>query len=265
VRQKTPTDAPDEFTRRQWLLKLGQVAAVAGFSGIVPELANFSSAEGQQSAELPPGLYYPSQQHLAHALGHIGSMRAIPRGSETDYVQLASSPSHPQFFSHQEFQIVMRVVEILLGKVDSGALSQTIQWVDTYFYSLAGVREAALHIDPLHRALAVAYYGEEAVRELETSDLETVVRSGIAALQQLSIEQYGQEFLAILAWQQSKLIRTISTAKQDRLLRKFFETTRKEAIRGYYTSVEGLRELDYKGNWYYAVCPGCKEKNRIPE
>jgi hypothetical protein len=44
-------------------------------------------------------------------------------------------------------------------------------------------------------------------------------------------------------------------------LGKFFGTTRTEAVRGYYTSVEGFKELDYKGNWYYAVCPGCEQGN----
>ena len=253
-----PTDVPDEFTRRQWLLKLGQVAAVAGFSGVVPELATvLANAEGQQMTGLPPGLYYPSAEHLGHALGHIGSIRAVPRGSETDYVQLASSPFHPRFFSDQEFQIVKRVVEILLGKVDAVALSQTVQWLDLQFYSLAGVREAALHLDPLHRGLAVAYYGEGAVREMETADPQTIVRSGIAALQQLSNEQYGQGFERISEPQQSRLITTVSAAEQDTPVRKFFEAVRSEAIRGYYTSADGLRELDYKGNWYYAVCPGC--------
>jgi hypothetical protein len=43
-------------------------------------------------------------------------------------------------------------------------------------------------------------------------------------------------------------------------LRKFFETTRTEIARGYYTSAQGLKELDYKGNWYYAACPGCEKE-----
>ncbi|HEV2699301.1 MAG TPA: gluconate 2-dehydrogenase subunit 3 family protein [Terriglobales bacterium] len=253
-----PRDVSDEFTRRQWLLKLGQAAAVAGFSGVVPELATvLANAEGQQMTGLPPGLYYPSADHLGHALGHIGSIRAIPRGSETDYIQLASSPFHPQFFSDQEFQIVKRIVDILLGKVNPGALSQTVQWLDLQFYSLAGVREAALHLDPLHRALAVAYYGEGPVREMETADPQTVVRSGIAALQQLSNEQYGEWFEGISESQQSRLITTVSTSEPDTPVRKLFEVVRTEAIRGYYTSADGLRELDYKGNWYNTVCPGC--------
>ena len=255
------TEVNVDLTRRQWLLKLGQLVAVAGFSGLAPELGSaLPDAEEQESRALPPGLYYPSQEHLSHALGDLGSMHAIPPGSETDYVKPSSLSFRPQFFSDEEFRIVKRYAEILLGKVDSGALAQSVQWLDSYLYSKAGVRQAALNLDPLHRVLAVAYYGEPAVRELETSDPETVVRSGIAALEQLSIEHYGQGFLEIEESQQTKILATISRAEADRSLRKFSETTRVEIVRGYYTSAEGLQELDYKGNWYYAACPGCETK-----
>ena len=253
-----------DLTRRQWLLKLSQLVAVAGFSGVVPELAPaLPGAEGQETRALPPGLYYPSQEHLSHALGDLGSRHSIPSGSETDYLKPSSLPFCPQFFSAEEFPVATRFAEILLGKVDSEALAQSVQWLDSYLYCAAGVRQAALKLDPLHRALATAYYGESAVRELETKDPQTDVRAGIAALEQLSLEQFGQEFLRIDPSQQTKIITTISVAQPDSSLRRFFETTRAEIVRGYYTSAEGLKELDYKGNWYYAACPGC-ETNRPP-
>jgi hypothetical protein len=47
---------------------------------------------------------------------------------------------------------------------------------------------------------------------------------------------------------------------QESALRRFYDLVHREAIRGYYTTRVGLRELDYKGNAYYAECPGC-EKN----
>ena len=259
--ESSQTKVKVDLTRRQWLLKLGQLVAVAGFSGVAPELGSaLPYADGEETRALPPGLYHPSQEHLSHALGDLGGMHAIPPGSETDYVKPSSLPFRPQFFSAEEFRIVKRYAEILLGIVDSGALAQSVQWLDSYLYSKAGVRQAALDLDPLHRVLAVAYYGESAVRELEASDPETVVRSGIAALEQLSIEQYRQGFLEIDESQQTKILTMISASRPDRSLRKFFETTRFEIVRGYYTSAEGLHELDYKGNWYYAACPGCETK-----
>jgi Gluconate 2-dehydrogenase subunit 3 len=256
-----PTTGNEEVTRRQWMLILGRLAAIAGFSGIVPELAAaLPGVEGPGTRALPPGLYYPSQDHLSHALGDLGTVRTIPPGSETEYVKASSRPFRPQFFEDEEFEIVTRIIELLLGKVSPGALLEGVQWLDLYLYSAAGVREAALSLDPLHRALAVAYYGESAVREFETADPQGPVRSGLTALQDLSIEQFGQGFLPLGDSEQIKLITMISSGKPESPLRKLFEILRTEAVRGYYTSAEGLKELDYKGNWYYAVCPACEQK-----
>jgi len=251
------TKIDGELTRRQWLLILGRLAAIAGFSGIAPE---FVAALPAEAPPLPPGLYYPSQDHLSHALGEVDSLHSIPTGSETEYVQPSSGPFRPRFFSDKELKIVSRMTEIMLGKADSGALAQSVQWLDLYLDSAAGIRQAALNLDPLHRTLAAAYYGEAAVQELETSDPQTVVRSGIAALQQLSMEKYAQEFLRVNDSQQNELLSALSAADPKTPPGKFYELVRTEIARGYYTSAEGLKELDYKGNWYYASCPGCEKE-----
>lgn len=253
------TETGGELTRRQWLLILGG-ATLAGFSGVVPELAAaVSGAEGKQPTALPPGLYYPSHDHLASALGELGNLHNIAPGSETEYVESNSLAFHQQFFSDEELKLATRVFGILLGKVGASALSRAVQWLDLYLYSAGGVREAALYLDPLHRALAAAYHGEPAIRDLETTDPQSVVRSGLRALQQHSIERFGREFLTLDEEQQAKLM-VIGTATSDSRLRQFFEEMRTEAIRGYYTTADGLKELDYKGNWYYALCPGCEQK-----
>jgi hypothetical protein len=261
VNEFQSTEVGNEVTRRRWLLILGELATVAGFSGVVPELAAaLSAAEEQKNAGLPPGLYHASQEHLSHALSGLGSIHKIPTGSETEYVQPNSLPFHPQFFSDEEFKLVTRLVEILLGKVNAAALSQAVRWVDLYLDSAPGVREAARTLDVLHRTLAVAYYGETAVRELETADPQEVVRFGLKALQQHSIDQYGRRFMTLGEDQQASLIAAVSTATLDSALRKFLGVMRAEALRGYYTTADGLKELDYKGNWYYASCPGCKQE-----
>ena len=248
-----------ELTRRQWLLILGG-ATLAGFSGVAPDLSAASGAEGQQPTGLPPGLYYPSNEHLSHALHGSRNLHNVAPGSETEYVESNSSAFHQQFFSDEELKLATRFFEILLGRVDTGALSRAVQWLDLYLYSASGVREAALTLDPLHRALAAAYHGEPAIRELETADPQSVVRSGLRALQQHSIERFGREFLTLDEKEQAKFIATIAAATPESPLRKSFEVTRTEAIRGYYTTAEGLKELDYKGNWYYASCPSCEQK-----
>jgi len=260
VNQFQSAEKGRELTRRQWLLILGGTGVV-GFSGVVPELvAALSGIEGEHPPALPPGLYYPSNEHLFHVLHGLGDIHKNASNSETEYVKSDSLAFHQQFLSDEQWKVATRVFEILLGKVDSRALSQAVQWLDLYLCSAAGVRKAALHLDPLHRALAAAYHGEAAIRELESADPQDAVRSGLRALQQHSLERFGGGFLTLNEEQQITLITTVGTTIPESPLRNFFRMMRAEAIRGYYTTRDGLEELDYKGNWYYALCPGCEQK-----
>jgi len=255
-RQRDAIDLP----RRRWILTFG-ATALAGASGTVPRLATaLASPEDQPNAALPPGLFYPSREHLSNAFGDAGDIHTIPPGSETEYVRSISGPFRPQFFSDGEFKVMARVVGILLGNVDARALTQAVGWLDLYLHSAAVAREAALNLDPLHRALAIAYQGETVVRELETATPDRAVRSGIAALERLSVEQCGHGFLSVDPSQATKLVSAIGKEKPESPLRRLYDVTRTEAVRGYYTSAEGLKELDYKGNRYYAVCPGCAQR-----
>lgn len=252
-------DAGDELTRRQWLLRLGEITALAGVAGLAPELATtLAAAEEQAAATLPLGLYEASPQHLIHALAAQGAP-AIPPGSETDYVQPRQGPYIPHFFSPDEFRVVTRLVEILLGRVGAAALAETAEWLDLRFHCAAGVREAARRLDSLHRRLAVAYYGEAHVVELETSDPQAIARAGMAELEEQA-QKLGRPFRELSASQQADLVREMSQAPQGAPLRCFYDLLRRETIRGYYTSRAGLKELDYKGNAYYSVCPGCETK-----
>jgi hypothetical protein len=253
--------AADDLTRRQWILRLGELVALAGVSGIIPEFA--ASVAGQQpsSIALPPGLYEPSQDHLVHALGSAGTKWTPPGGSETDYVFPEKGPYHPQFFSGEEFRVVTRLLGILLGKVDPNALSEAARWFDLYLHSAAGARTAAIELDPMHRILAVEFFGEDAVRELETADPQTIARSGLDALQQLSTRTHEHEFLQLTDAQQAELITMIASSQPQSDLRRLYDLARREATRAYYTSAEGLKELDYRGNAYYGESPGCTPKS----
>lgn len=244
----------DEITRRQWILRLGEIAALAGISGLVPGTV-FVDAQ-QEDANLPPGLYTPSADDLVHALSSAHRSHP-PVGSETDYAQPSASPFQPQFLSLDEYRVVTRAVEIVLGGVDPTALAQATQWIDLWLYSSQGVREMARHLNPLHRSLAVAYFGEKAVTDLERQDPAVVVRKGVAAWNAWSVEKHGNVFLDLGAADQTDVMKAIASLPPDSLLRESWEIIRSEAIRGYYTSAQGLKELDYKGNSYYPECPGC--------
>ena len=95
----TVSSQADDLSRRQWLLRLGEMVVLAGVSGLVPEFATALLGAAQDSsrsaAALPPGLYDASAQHLVHALTSGGNKWSPPPGSETDYAQRNSSPFQP--------------------------------------------------------------------------------------------------------------------------------------------------------------------------
>lgn len=249
-------DLSNEVTRRQWLLRLGEMVALAGASGLIPGIPTRLLADDQGHVNLPPGLYDPSSDDLVNAMSahHHG---APPAGSETGYARPSSTPFQPQFFSPEEFRSVTCIVQVLLGSVDPDALTQTTQWIDLWFHSSTDVRQAAQRLDPLHRALAIAYYGEKSVRDLESADPAAVAREGLALLKKHSNDRYQKDFPDVAPEDQSAMIGALAAAPQDDPLRKFLELIRTETIRGYYTSAAGLKELNYKGNAYYTESPGC--------
>jgi hypothetical protein len=255
-------DPADHLTRRQWILQLGEFVAIAGVSGLVPEMgASLARQAGEEKAiTLPPGLYRSSQDHLRHALSSGGKSWMPPAGSETEYAPPSSLAYEPRFFPLEDFRIVVRLVEVLLGKVEPSASSQAAQWFDLWLFSAPAVRAAAQQLDPMHRVLASAFYGESAVRELQTAQPDAVARVGIGALRDLSSRLYGRDFLELTEAEQFELLRTAAKADPESSVHKFFELIRSEAIRGYYTSAEGLEELDYRGNAYYGQCPECEAK-----
>jgi hypothetical protein len=253
-------DSDEDLTRRAWLLRLGELTVLAGVAGLAPDLADAMRLTVQETAPgLPPGLYEPSAEHLVHVLG-ARDAPLVPPGAETDFAVPWQSPFQPSFFSHHELDVVTRLVEVLLGSVDARALSEAIAWLDLRLQSDSGIRHAARALEPSHRALAVAHYGEARVVEMETVDSQAIVRTGLKLLDQQSREHFGQEFLVLAATAQTDLVREISRTPADAPLGRFYLFVRREAIRGYFTSRAGLTELDYKGNAMYGVCPGCESR-----
>ncbi|PYV16534.1 MAG: hypothetical protein DMG21_11450 [Acidobacteria bacterium] len=265
-----------EVSRRKALIKIGQAGAVAGLLGIPNEgtaTRPVPSAE-QTEAALPPGLYSASNDHLTHALGADGLFHPIPAGSETDFRQPRSGPFEPQFFAPEDFKIIARLVELMLGEPAGSAhlpdraeggpgsvAADVAAWVDFVAANSSGVREAARNLAPLHRALAIRYHGREALERMENTDVEALCREGLAWVDKASKEKFGQGFLALRESDQSTLLSAMSDnpsgADAPEPPRKFFRWLKNQAINGFYRSPAGLKELDFKGNAFYAASPGC--------
>jgi hypothetical protein len=205
---------PEDLSRRMWLLRLGSGAMLSGWSGI-----DLGTAE---SVKLPQGLYEPSIDHLAHVL------KPAPNDAQ---------PAAPRFFGAAEYRQLQDLVARMLDEEPgTPPLPEITAWIDLIVHDAAEVREAARSLSPDHRALAAGFYGEAAVLELETLDVQEICRAGLARLRaepSVTLESLESQGDAFIRW------------------------LKRRVIEGFYTSQAGLKELDDKGNSFYSISPGC--------
>ena len=258
------------LTRRELLVSLGAAAVISGFQDVPGQTPD----SPVPSAQLPPGLYSPSIDHLTHALRSDGPFLAISPAAETEYRRPTLGPYVPQGFTAEEFLLIQRLVEIILGEdlenspshsVDGpqhSIYSECAEWIDLVTASAPAVRRTARNLAADHRSLAVAYFGsEDPLRQLETFEPERVCREGLVWLGEESHHRFGKAFLDAGRANQITLVQAISDARPDKSAvnagTRLFEFLKAECVRGFYTSRLGLKELEYKGNSFYAESPGC--------
>lgn len=235
-------------TRRQWLLQLGGGVVLAGWSGA-----------DLDAADLPPGVYAASRDHLGHALA--GNPVAV--GGETELMQLRGATFQPAFFSADEYQILGCLTALMLGEQrDAAVVREIAEWIDLTLVDAGAVQTAARALSPAHRAVAAAYYGAEPVRKVEEFDAQKVTREGIAWIEAQSRRWHGGSFISRSEPRQIAILQFISDERQDRGTEnagtRFFTYLKERVIDGFYTSKAGLEELGYRGNAFYASPPGCE-------
>lgn len=249
-RLKTDSD----ISRRGALVTIGQAAITLGLASSVP-------AETTASAQLPPGLYQPSSNHLGHALMSSGRFHPVPTDCPTDYIRPRTEPFAPLFFSPAEFTAICRIIQLMLGEVGLLAMQEVAEWIDLCVASSAAVRAAAQDLNTLHRALAVAYFGSDKVTQIESSHPEKICREGLAWVADAARRHGTGQFVSLTEQQQFAILESISDERSgggsENPGTRLFAFVKAEVIRGYYTSQAGLKELDFKGNAFYARSPGC--------
>src|SRR6266403_916157 len=204
------------LTRREWLVSLGSAVVLSRF----PTSAGQAQPESRvASTPLPPGLYQPSFDHLSHALASKGVLFPIPPGAETEYVRPRLGPFAPQGFAQEEFAVVRRLVEIILGEdlknssekpavgAPASIYDEVAEWVDLVVASAPGTRTLALNLPADQRALAVAFFGgEESARYLESFEPDRVCREGLVWLGEESQRRFAKSFLDVDARGQAGLV-----------------------------------------------------------
>jgi len=287
--RESKIENPKLLGRREWLLRLGETAVLMGLGGAAEE-AKLGASPPASSADvaLPPGLHEPSNDHLSHALSSDTRFHSIPAGTETDYLRTPSAPFQPEFLSPQEFEIVRRIVELVIAPAaapsgtgsadpalgsavrsdlsrDTSVVNEVAQWIDLRLSRAALVREAAQRLASDHRALAVVYFGPQRVEELETADPQTTSRDGLRWFEEESQQRYQKLFVGLGDSERRELLGAISDdrpgASQENAGTRLFHWIKGEIIRGYYTSQLGLQELNYRGNAFYPEPPGCEGRD----
>jgi hypothetical protein len=172
-----------------------------------------------------------------------------------------------------EFQIVQRLVEIILGEdlrnesakpggTQAGIYEEVAEWIDLVVASGPRIRTLAKKLPADQRALAVACLGSEVqVCELERFEPEQVCRQGFAWIGEESQRRFEKNFLNAGGTSQVEIVLSISDGGRDKAVEhagtRLFDLLKAECIRGFYTSHIGLKELDYKGNAFYGAPPEC--------
>jgi len=212
-------------------MHVGGGAVLAGWSGI-----------DLTAAELPPGVYEPSRDHLGHALAG----QPMAAGGETELVQISRGTFEPAFFQPHQYRTIVQLVAVTLGETPDAAIVHEIaEWIDLTVAESAAVRAAARALSPPHRTLAIHYHGAESAHKLEEFDAQTIVREGLEWMDTHPLKQ--TEFNEILAG-----------TKTGHPIAPFFSYLKERVADGFYTSRAGLDELGYRGNAFYASPPGCE-------
>jgi len=143
----------------------------------------------------------------------------------------------------------MLVARMLDEEASDPVVTEIAAWIDLVAGRAADTRAAARALSAAHRRLAVDYYGEDTVRELESEDPQAICRDGLAALKLNGFRAMDLET------QVAHLVKLESAHDV------FIAWMKRRALDGFYTSRQGLQELDYKGNAFYAESPGCDHEN----
>jgi hypothetical protein len=220
------------MTRREWFMQLGAGVVLTG-----------CSASDLGAAELPPGVYEPSRDHLSHALAGHG----LAAGSETELVEV-----RPPFFKSNEYLFIELLTAALLGETpDAPIVHEVADWIDLTVGESSAVRNAALALTSAHRTLAVHYYGAKAVQELEELDPQAICREGLAWFKSGNPAE-SIDLEAISDDRREPGVENAGT--------RFFAYLKRRVIEGFYTSRTGLEELGRGNPNFYASPPGCSIK-----
>jgi hypothetical protein len=214
------------MTRREWFMQLGGGVVLAGCSALDLE-----------SAELPPGVYEASRDHLSHALAGHG----LAAGAETELVRVRTGLA---FFQPAEYRKIVQLTAQMLGEApDAPVVTEISEWIDATVADSAALRAASKALALPHRTLALHFYGAKDVQHLEEFDPQRICREGLAWLdREPGLHGVSDDR---------------AEPRVENAGTRFFSYFKGRVAEGFYTSRVGLEELGSGNPKFSASPPGC--------
>jgi Gluconate 2-dehydrogenase subunit 3 len=99
---------------------------------------------------------------------------------------------------------------------------------------------------------------------VESAKNQAAFLGALGAFDMAAIAKHGKAWSAITAVEQDGILREASTADPKAAIRGHFQNLKDWIAGAYYSSEQGMRELGWTGNMFFAELPGCTHPGGHP-
>ncbi len=192
---------------------------------------------GPTDSPAPEGI--PRREVLQTLLGGVGVGFALPSIVE------AQHPVHQHLANPT-------IVEQAQQK--AAVAAYTAEFLDAHqLKTLEGLAEA---IVPGSTTARVAPFLDQLLA-VESAENQRAFLGALGAFDMAAITKHGKAWSPIAAAEQDAILREASTADAKSAMRGHFQNLKNWIAGAYYSSEQGMRELGWTGNMFFAELPGC--------
>ncbi len=187
--------------------------------------------------DAPAGI--PRREALQTLLGTVGVGFALPSIVE------AQHPVHQHLASPATLEQAQQ---------NAAVAAYTPEFLDAH--QLKTLEALAETIVPGSTTARVAPFLDQLVA-VESAKNQAAFLGALGAFDMAAIAKHGKAWNAITAAEQDGIMREASTADPKSAIRGHFQNIKDWIAGAYYSSEQGMRELGWTGNMFFAELPGC--------
>jgi Gluconate 2-dehydrogenase subunit 3 len=181
----------------------------------------------------------PRREALQTLLGSVGVGFALPSIVEAQ---------------HPVLQHLASPATVEQAQQKAAVAAYTPEFLDAHqLRTLEGLAEA---IVPGSTTARVAPFLDQLLA-VESAGNQRAFLGALGAFDMAAIAKHGKAWTAIAATEQDALLRDASTADPKTAMRGHFQNLKDWIAGAYYSSEQGMRELGWDGNMFFAELPGC--------